>query len=364
VRNADYIQDADLWQVQVESPQPYLDGDTLLVEYFIARGEVLAFSVTREEIQVHRRLATFSQLNRLLGLFRLNLHRLSPALLAQGDSLESEAANLEGLLGRLYAALLHPLADRLAPFERLIVVPHGPLHYLPFHALFDGRHYLLERCAVSYMPNSSLLRLGHDQATDGRDSLSALVVGCSLDGALPYTLAEARQVAGRLQAQSLLEEAATRANLEAQAGTARIIHLATHGEFRPDVPLFSTLYLADGPLTTTDVFNLTLTASLVTLSACQSGASAVGGGDELVGFSRAFLYAGAASLLMTWWRVEDRATACLMDRFYQALLEGQRKPTALRQAQLALLRGEEGARYRHPYFWAPFFLVGDRGRVV
>jgi tetratricopeptide (TPR) repeat protein len=364
VRNADYIQDADLWQVQVESPQPYLDDDILLVEYFIARGEVLAFSVTREEIQVHRRLATFSQLNRLLGLFRLNLHHLSPALLAQGDSLESEAANLEGLLGRLYAALVHPLADRLAPFQQLIIVPHGPLHYLPFHALFDGRHYLLERCAVSYMPNSSLLRLGHDQATDGRDSLSALVVGCSLDGALPYTLAEARQVAGRLQGQSLLEEAATRANLEAQAETARIIHLATHGEFRPDAPLFSTLYLADGPLTTTDVFNLTLNASLVTLSACQSGASAVGGGDELVGFSRAFLYAGAASLLMTWWRVEDRAAACLMDRFYQALLEGQRKPAALRQAQLALLRGEDGNRYRHPYFWAPFFLVGERGRVV
>jgi CHAT domain-containing protein/tetratricopeptide (TPR) repeat protein len=364
VRNADYIQDADLWRVQVQSPQPYLDSDTLLVEYFIARGEVLAFSVTREEIQVHRRLATLSQLNQLLGLLRLNLHRLSPALLAQGDSLESEADNLEGLLGRLYAALVQPLADRLAPFEQLVVVPHGPLHYLPFHALFDGRHYLLERCAVSYLPNSSLLRLAHDQATDGRDSLSALVVGCSLDGALPHTLAEARQVAGQLQGRSLLEEEATRANLEAQAGAARIIHLATHGEFRPDAPLFSTLYLADGPLTTTDVFNLELNASLVTLSACQTGASAVGGGDELVGFSRAFLYAGAASLLMTWWRVEDRATACLMDRFYQALLASRGKPAALRQAQLALLRGEDGDRYRHPYFWAPFFLIGDRGQVV
>jgi tetratricopeptide (TPR) repeat protein len=364
VRNADYIQDADLWQVQVQSPQPYLDADTLLVEYFIARGEVLAFSVTREEIQVHRRLATFSQLNRLLGLFRLNLHRLSPALLAQGDSLESEAANLEGLLGRLYAALVQPLAERLAPFQQLIIVPHGPLHYLPFHALFDGCHYLLERCAVSYMPNSSLLRLAHDQATNGSDSLSALVVGCSLNGALPHTLAEARQVARQLQGRSLLEEEATRANLEAQAGAARIIHLATHGEFRPDAPLFSTLYLADGPLTTTDVFNLELNASLVTLSACQSGANAVGGGDELVGFSRAFLYAGAASLLMTWWRVEDQATACLMDRFYQALLASRCKPAALRQAQLALLRGEDGDRYRHPYFWAPFFLVGDRGQVI
>jgi tetratricopeptide (TPR) repeat protein len=364
VRNADYIQDADLWRVQVQSPQPYLDADTLLVEYFIARGEVLAFSVTREEIQVHRRLATLSQLNRLLGLLRLNLHRLSPALLAQGDSLESEADNLKGLLGRLYAALVQPLADRLAPFEQLVVVPHGPLHYLPFHALFDGRHYLLERCALSYLPNSSLLRLPHDQVTDGRDSLSALVVGCSLNGALPHTLAEARQVAGQLQGRSLLEEEATRANLEAQAGAARIIHLATHGEFRPDAPLFSTLYLADGPLTTTDVFNLELNASLVTLSACQSGANAVGGGDELVGFSRAFLYAGAASLLMTWWRVEDRATACLMDRFYRAILAGQHKQAALRQAQRALLHGEEGDRYRHPYFWAPFFLVGDRGQVI
>ncbi|MEJ2555937.1 MAG: CHAT domain-containing protein [Anaerolineae bacterium] len=364
VRNADYIQDADLWQVQVQSPQPYLDADTLLVEYFIARGEVLAFSVTREGIQVHRRLATLSQLSQLLGLLRLNLHRLSPALLAQGDSLESEADNLEGLLGRLYAALVQPLAGRLAPFEQLVVVPHGPLHYLPFHALFDGHHYLLERCAISYMPNSSLLRLGQDQQVDGADPLPALVVGCSLDGALPHTLAEARQVAGQLQGRSLLEEEASRANLEAQAGDARIVHLATHGEFRPDAPLFSTLHLADGPLTTTDVFNLELNASLVTLSACQSGASAVEGGDELVGFSRAFLYAGAASLLMTWWRVEDHSTACLMDRFYRAILAGQRKPAALGQAQLALLRGEEGKRYRHPYFWAPFFLVGDRGRVV
>jgi tetratricopeptide (TPR) repeat protein len=364
VRNAEYTQDADLWRVQVESPQPYLEDDTLLVEYFIARGEVLAFSVTQEEIQVHRRLTTLSRLNRLLGLLHLNLHRLSPALLASSASLESEWANLQGLLSRLHTALIYPLADRLAAFERLVVVPHGPLHYLPFHALFDGRRYLLERWEASYLPNSSLLRLRRDQPADGCDSLSALVVGCSLDGALPYTLAEARGVAERLPGSSLLEEEATHANLATQAGAAKVIHLATHGEFRPDAPLFSALYLADGPLTTTDVFNLRLDASLVTLSACQSGASAVGGGDELVGLSRAFLYAGAASLLMSLWRVEDQATARLMDCFYQALLAGRRKPAALRQAQLALLRGEGGDRCRHPFFWAPFFLVGGRGQVV
>lgn len=359
VRNAEYTQDTDLWQVQVESPQPYLDEGTLLVEYFIARGEVLAFSVTREEMQVHRRLAAMSQLTRVLSLLHLNLHRLSPTLLARGDPLENELANLQGLLSHLYTRLIHPLADRLVSFKRLIIVPHGPLHYLPFHTLFDGNQYLLERHEISFLPNSSLLRLGRNGRTNGHGSPTALAVGCSLNGALPHTVAEARQVATQLQGVSLLEEEATRANLEAQVGMAQIIHLATHGEFRPDAPLFSTLYLADGPLTATDVFNLELDASLVTLSACQSGASAVGGGDELVGFSRAFLYAGAASLLLGQWRVEDQATARLMGRFYQALLDGLRKPTALRQAQLALLHGEEEARYRHPYFWAPFFLVGN-----
>jgi hypothetical protein len=363
VRNADYTQDVDLWQIQVEPPQPHLESDTLLVEYFVSRGEVLAFSVTQEDVQVHRHLVSLSQLRRLLSLLHLNLHRLSPALIARGDPLDSEWANLQGLLVRLYAALILPLSERLAPFEQLIIVPHGPLHYLPFHALYDGRSYLLERCEISYLPSSSLLRLQHRSKENGQAALSALVVGCSLNGALPHTLSEAQQVSKRLRGTSLLEEAATRSNLEAQAETARVIHLATHGEFRPDNPLFSTLYLTDGPLTVTDVFNLELNASLVTLSACQSGASAAGGGDELIGFSRAFLYAGAASLLMSLWRVEDQATAHLMDGFYQTLLDDERKATALRQSQLALLRGNEGYRYRHPYFWAPFVLIGDRDRV-
>lgn len=364
VRNADYTQDTDLWRVQVQSPQPYLDSDTLLVEYFVARGEVLAFTLTDQEIQVHRRLTTISQLTRLLALLHLNLHRLSPTLIARGDRLENEIANLNGLLSRLYTSLIQPIADQLNSYDQLIFVPHGPLHYLPFHALFDGHSYLMERCEISYLPNSSLLRHSQREGV-GRDrSPSALVVAYSFGGELPHTLTEAEQVMNRLSGVSLLEEQATHANLTAHAKHARIIHLATHGQFRSEAPLFSTLYLADGPLTATDVFNLEFNASLVTLSACQSGASAVGGGDELIGFSRAFLYAGTDSLLMSLWRVEDQATARLMDRFYQTLLDGQRKPAALRQAQLALLRGQEGSHYSHPYFWAPFFLVGGRDQIM
>jgi CHAT domain-containing protein len=139
------------------------------------------------------------------------------------------------------------------------------------------------------------------------------------------------------------------------------LHLATHGEFRADNPLFSGLALAGGWLTTLDIFNLHLNADLVTLSACQTGRSLVGGGDELFGLMRAFLAAGAASLVATFWTVEDRATARLMAHFYERLSSGESKGAALRHAQLQFLAEGADEVYRHPYFWAPFFLSGDAG---
>jgi CHAT domain-containing protein len=117
------------------------------------------------------------------------------------------------------------------------------------------------------------------------------------------------------------------------------------------------LALADGWLTTLDIFNWRLQASLVTLSACQTGRSVVAGGDELLGLMRAFLAAGAASLVASLWAVEDRSTALLMENFYRQLAAGAGKGAALRAAQLSLLDGA----YVHPYYWAPFFLVGDAG---
>jgi CHAT domain-containing protein len=128
-----------------------------------------------------------------------------------------------------------------------------------------------------------------------------------------------------------------------------------------DNPLFSGLALADGWLTTLDIFSLRLQASLVTLSACETGRSLVGGGDELLGLMRATLAAGAASLLASLWAVEDSSTATLMQGFYSRLAQGERKGEALRQAQRDFI--EAGTSYAHPYFWAPFFLVGDAGPV-
>ena len=163
-----------------------------------------------------------------------------------------------------------------------------------------------------------------------------------------------------------VEDEATLAQVQEAAAECHILHLAAHGDFRPDNPLFSGLALADGWLTTLDIFNLHLGASLVTLSACQTGRSVVSGGDELLGLMRAFLSAGAASLVLSLWAVEDRSTARLMETFYEKMAEGYTKAAALRCAQLQFIEGrcgdgETATSCTHPYFWAPFFLVGDAG---
>lgn len=367
VRNAGYAREAALWQVHAEPAQPYLSPDSLVLEYFTVHGRLVVFLVTRTAIQAVRLPADLHQVQRLLQLFWLNLKAVQRSTV---ESYPALAANLQGILHRLYLALIDPVADQLASFPSLVIVPHGPLHYLPFQALFDGQGYLLERHALSYLPGSSLLRYcrpGEPREKSGTGSQptskTMVAVGHSYQGRLPFTIQEASAVATLWSSQPLLEEQATLAEVRQSATTAGILHLAAHGDFRPDNPLFSGLALTGGWLTTLEIFNLRLTASLVTLSACQTGRSVVGGGDELLGLMRSFLAAGAASLVATLWAVEDRSTALLMSSFYQNLAAGLSKGAALRQAQLELLHGQAGESHAHPYFWAPFFLVGDEGAL-
>jgi CHAT domain-containing protein len=195
------------------------------------------------------------------------------------------------------------------------------------------------------------------------------VLGHSYGGALPHAVQEAQSLAAILGGQAVLEDQATLSWLQDAAPDSRILHLATHGDFRQDTPLFSGLALSDGWLTTLDIFGLSLDASLVTLSACQTGRNVVGGGDELLGLMRAFLYAGAASLVLSLWAVEDRSTAQLMEIFYSKLAQGWTKGEALQHAQRQFIEAQGNGQdalspsYAHPYFWAPFFLVGGTGTL-
>jgi len=363
IRNADYARDASLWQVRTEPIQPYLSPETLLLEYFVARGELVAFLVTAEAVQARRLPIAIAEVQHLIQLLWLNLRAVPRSSPSQVSSLTT---NARGLLQRLHKLLIAPLDEVLAPYPQLIIVPHGPLHYLPLHALHDGRSFLLERHTISYLPSASLLRYCEEAQPA---ATGCFAVGHSYAGALPYAVQEARLIAAIFGGQAVLEDEATPARLREMATDCRILHLAAHGDFRPDNPLFSGLALAEGWLTTLDIFNLRLNASLVTLSACQTGRNVVGGGDELLGLMRAFLYAGAASLALSLWAVEDRSTAQLMETFYSKLAEGWTKGAALRYAQLQFIKGQSDKDgtvtdlYAHPYFWAPFFLAGDAGSL-
>jgi CHAT domain-containing protein len=354
VHNADYAREAALWRARPESPRPALDDRTLLLSYFSIRGRVVAFVVRRDGVRATY-LGEMAQIERLSRLLALNM-RATPG--SVGERAMSLEANARHLLGQLYGLLVAPLEADLVGYSDLIVVPHGSLHYLPFHALHDGSGYLLERFTISYLPGAGLLPHIRPAPPEAK---GALVLGYSHGGRLPHALSEARAVAAGLGVSAHLEEDASLELLRASIGERRVVHLATHGSFRLDSPLFSGLVLADGWLTTLESFNLRLSASLVTLSACDTGRSRVGAGDDLQGLMRAMLHAGAASLLLSLWTVEDQAAADLMGQLYTQLTAGTGKAAALRHAQRAMIAA--GGPRAHPYFWAPFFLVGDTGRL-
>jgi CHAT domain-containing protein len=149
---------------------------------------------------------------------------------------------------------------------------------------------------------------------------------------------------------------ATRDNLMRHAPAARFLHLASHGYFRRDNPMFSFLKLADSQLNFYSLLDLKLNAEMVTLSACHTGVNMVFPGDELHGLMRGFLYAGAPSLVASLWAVSDRSTSEFMREMYSQIRSGASKRSALRRAQLSIKD-----QYGHPYYWAPFVLMGDPG---
>ena len=146
---------------------------------------------------------------------------------------------------------------------------------------------------------------------------------------------------------------ATFAAFAENAPHADLLHIACHGQFRPDNPLFSSLHLADGWITVRDICSQSLAASLVTLSACETGLSKVFAGDEILGIARGFLAAGASSLIVSLWNVNDEATGKLMAMLYDQIQRGEAPTASLRNAQLEFIR-----RGEHPYLWAPFVLIG------
>lgn len=350
-------------RVTIEQIRQELAPDQLLLAYFLHREKLVIFAITKESLISHEVVDGAAQLERLLPL--LHAH-LQPG--GWPDIQHPPQQVIRRLLNKLYNLLIAPVASLLPSASgTLTIVPYGPMHKLPFHAFYDGEHFLIERFQIHYLPASNMLvhvatrkkerrRLAAEMPVSTK---RPLVFGYSGNGQMQRTVNEAKMLAEMLDGQCYLEQEATIAHLTEEAGGSPLIHVATHGHSRLDAPNFSYVLLADGQLNAIDAFSLDLShCQLVTLSGCETGLSLSGGGDEQLGLGRAFLASGADSLAMSLWAVEDNATNELMHHFYQHLLQGDTKSQALRAAQCYLLQSESFS-YAHPYFWAAFRLVGD-----
>lgn len=336
--------------LDVRRLQRALGHEAALVEYFSLDGNLLAFVVTDEHVEVYEHLGLESEIEAAVSQLRFQMNTLRYA----GQSVRRHTQQLverarHYLMG-LYDALLAPIERRLGD-RRLVVVPHRALHYVPFHALHDGHDYLVQRRAVSYAPSGAVLL--HCLHLPVRPVHHAVLVGVA-DQQIPRVRDEVTAIAEILPASDvLLDEEATRARVRELAPRADVLHLACHGQFRPDNPLFSSLHLGDGYMTVRDAYDLNLSSGLVTLSACETGMNAVAPGEELIGLARGFFSAGTASLLVSLWTVDDNSTAELMTSVYAGLREGLRPADALARAQRELIE-----RYGHPYYWSAFAVLG------
>jgi CHAT domain-containing protein len=364
--------------------QELLQPGITLVEYFVGPVSTRVWIIEKERMQY-------------VGI-RLGKQELAERIKMLRDSIfalgEKEKFNESST--SLYKQLIEPLLPHITGKE-LIIVPHDVLHYLPFHALLspDGR-YLIEKYPIYYLSSASLLQFVKEKRKTGGEKVLAFGNPDLGDPEknLEYAELEAEEVKNVYpQSTVYVKKDASEEKSKSLSPTYDILHFATHAELNEDDPLSSAVLLAkegkeDGRLEVREIFGMELKANLVVLSGCDTALGKLSTGDELVGLTRAFIYAGTPSVVASLWSVDDSSTANLMASFYRNL-KTMSKVEALRQAQLELIRGEGRSDLlarrgvggigklgetpepqsasqdpisistSHPYFWAPFILVGD-----
>jgi tetratricopeptide (TPR) repeat protein len=330
-----------------------LPTGSVVLEYFQAGDELLLFVFDSHQLSTHR-LGQVARAAELVERFRFQVGKFALGEDYVRTHADVLMVNTSRVLRALYDLLIEPCADSLVDACQLLIVPHGDLHALPFHALLDPTGTpLAERVQVSYAPSSTVLGTCLERAMRQEPGGTRLLVGVS-DPSLPNIGAEIAELAQMFgTAETLAGDDATEEAFRRFAPEAEVIHLASHAVFRNDNPLFSAIKLANGWLSLNDLSSMRLRASLVTLSACETGLNGVLAGDELIGLARGFLQAGAASVLVSLWAVNDASTARLMGDFYRHLDAGYSPAAAMRLSQ-----SEMRFDYPHPFYWAPFLVIG------
>jgi len=315
----------------------------ILAEYFVAEDATLIF-IARED---------FSE--PVVEEVALPRKRVRESVIDYLNVLQKGAGEVQvaDAWQRQFRLLVEPVIRYAGEGDLIWFVPHDVLHYLPLHALPVEGRFLLDRNPVCYTPSASVMRFCQAKRKGRREQ--ALVVGDSR-GDLLYAREEARSIARLFSTTAYLESQATKAlvtqQLAQQGKALDVLHISCHGYFDQEQALKSGIVLASAQessedgynLTAEEIFNLSMNVDLVTLSACETGMNERKQGDELIGLTRALIYAGTPSVVVSLWAVDDLSTGLLMERFYQELRRAEEhengrfypitKAEALRTAQL------------------------------
>ncbi|MBM3462308.1 MAG: CHAT domain-containing protein [Armatimonadetes bacterium] len=343
--------------VTVADIQKLLDPDTVLLKYFVGAEKTVAWVIGPRKIDFV-----------VLPVGRAKLARSVDTCL-KVMSRPGPAAPLKRDLKTLSDMVLAPVLPALGSARRVVVAPHGLLHYVPFAALLDAKgDYLIATREVAQVPSASVLAFcarknpRRGRAFDvGKAKTVAFALGNTQPAAkewqpLPGTADEVKRIQKVLPNTKVIAgPQMKRAAVEQNVAAADLVHFATHGHFNDEKPLASCLVFSDALMPVSEVFGLKMKAYSVALSACQTGLGRVMAGDDVVGLTRAFIYAGTPAVISTMWKIADESTARLMAGFYTSLAKMDRA-AALRKAQLEMLADPTTA---HPFFWAAFVVAGD-----
>ncbi|MGQ9620290.1 MAG: CHAT domain-containing protein [Bacteroidales bacterium] len=336
--------------VDAEGIQAELEGHSALISYWINDDNTVCWLVTGSGTTGLTINVTYKYMADLVEKARNAI-----------KSNDSEILN--NIVSELYKLLLGPFEKYLEGFTDIIVIPNGPLHFLPFQVLKDNNgRYLVERFNITYSPSASVYMVCREKPPTG----DSLFLGAALSDflvenkpGLPGTEDELMNIlplfpkniyaTGRDATETFVRKNAEKCN---------IIHLATHGSHNYVQPLYSCLFFPstaedDGRLNVWEVLEMNLKAQLVTLSACETGMGNVSRGDEMTGLSRAFLLAGSPTVVVSLWAVADYPTSFLMTKFYEYL-----KIHPVQQA-LTLAQRDAMKIYPQPLYWAPFVVIGN-----
>ncbi len=335
--------------------QKTLDDSTALLAYYSLPTELVLWVLKRDTLTVFSRKISAKRLQNLVRLFRQDLQKSLPV---------SDEAK------RLYRVLIDPADGLLNGISQLVIVPHAVLHYLPFGALMDKKdRYLLDRFKLANAPSGTVYKFCLQKGDHFRQTKkivrNVLAVGNPDLGNPRYDLPFAEKEAESLKrtfsnVTVYLRKEATETRVKREIRKFDLVLFSTHGEYDPVNPLFSALRLTpdkenDGRLEAWEIFGLQLNQFLVTMSACETGLGKVTSGDEVIGLSRSFIYAGTPAVVASLWKVDDLTTAVIMKRFHRYLHRGYSRAEALKRAQNYVRQ----FIHPYPYYWAAFYLTGD-----